>query len=161
MRNGFLDAGLLTAAYYPTSTIGGSAQSVPRRSARSTKSIRREDSTRLEKRLRGQGFLVLSVPWGCVRFFSKHPVVVPLSAMQAVHLVRGCLRGRPIEVPVQAVALDTITFSPRCRRLIEALPMPPYVALTTQVSGRAYMLQLDGPDRGRLVVTDKKLNQLC
>lgn len=171
MRNGVLDAGLLTAA--GLSDIDKSVealQSVPMlfRSLDEVDYVGEKLRPRLEKRLRAEGFVVLF--WadaGWVRFFSKHPVVHPDDLRKAkLFTWAGDISAVDIyrSAGFKPVALETNDILPSLQTgMIDAVPMPPYVALTTQVFRDApYMLQLDwAPLVGALVVTEKKWNQLA
>jgi len=168
MRNGALDAGLLTAV--GLSEIDPSVhalQSIPMlfQSLAEVDYVGEKLRPRLEKRLRVKGFVVLF--WadaGWVRFFSKNRIVRPDDLRKArlftwagdvssVNLYR--LNG------FQPVALETSDILPALSTgMIDAVPLPPYIALTTQVFVHApNMLQLDwAPLVGALVITEKRWN---
>jgi len=170
MRNGALDAGLLTVV--GLSDIDHSVealQSIPMifRSLAEVDYVGDRLRPRLEKRLREKGFVVLF--WadaGWVRFFSRKPIVHPDDLRKAklftwagdvpsVNLYR--VSG------FQPVPLETSDILPALSTgMIDAVPLPPYIALTTQVFVHApYMLQLDwAPLVGALVVTEKRWNTL-
>ena len=93
----------------------------------------------LEKRLAAKGFVVLF--WadaGWVRFFSKHPVARP-DDMKPQKIF--CWAGDPNQfslmrdLGLSPVALETNDILPGLRTgLIDAVPMPPFVALAAQVA---------------------------
>lgn len=170
MRNGALDAGLLTAV--GLSEIDPSVealQSVPMlfRSLEEVDYVGEKLRPRLEKRLRDKGFVVLF--WadaGWVRFFSKAPIVRPDDLRRAkvftwagdVSVVEIYRAGGFHPVP-----LETSDILPSLQTgMINAVPLPPYVALVTQVFVHApHMMQLDwAPLVGAFVVTEKSWNRL-
>lgn len=170
MRNGALDAGLLTAV--GLSEIDPSVhalQSVPMlfRSLEEVDYVGERLRPRLEKRLRERGFVVLF--WadaGWVRFFSKEAIASPDDLRKAklftwagdVSVVDIYRRSGFHPVP-----LETNDILPSLQTgMINAVPLPPYVALTTQVFMRApHMLELDwAPLVGALVVTEKSWEKL-
>lgn len=170
MRNGALDAGLLTAV--GLSEIDPSVealQSVPMlfRSLAEVDHVGEKLRPRLEKRLREKGFVVMF--WadaGWVRFFSRNRVERPEDLRKAklfawagdvgtLHLYRS--------TGFHPVALETSDILPSLQTgMIDAVPLPPYVALATQVFTHApHMLQLDwAPLVGALIVTEKSWNSL-
>ncbi len=170
MRNGALDAGLLTAV--GLSEIDPSVealQSVPMlfRSLAEVDHVGEKLRPRMEKRLREKGFVVLF--WadaGWVRFFSKTRIERPDDLRKAklftwagdVSAVKLYRAGG-----FHPVALETNEILPSLQTgMINAVPLPPYVALATQVFVHApHMLQLDwAPLVGALVVTEKSWNGL-
>jgi TRAP-type C4-dicarboxylate transport system substrate-binding protein len=170
MRAGALDAGLLTAVGLSEIDSGVEAlQSIPMmfRSLAEVDYAGEHLRPRLEKKLRDKGFVVLFwADTGWVRFFSKKPMLHPDDLRKAklftwagdVDAVDAYKAGG-----FQPVALETNDILPSLQTgMIDAVPLPPYVALTTQVFVRApYMLQLDwAPLVGALVVTESSWNRL-
>lgn len=121
---------------------------------------------RVEPALRQRGFVVLF--WtdaGWVRFFTTQPVVRP-DDLRRLKLFTWA--GDPVAVELykasgfRPVALETNDILPALQTgMIEAVPMPPYVALATQVSSLApNMLAIDwAPLVGALVVTERCWNR--
>lgn len=121
----------------------------------------------LEKRLRAKGFVVLF--WadaGWVRFFSTRPVTRP-DDLRRLKLFTWA--GDVLAVDLykrnrfQPVVLETEDILPALNTgMIEAVPLPPYVALVTQIYVQApYMLDLDwAPLAGALVITERSWNRL-
>ncbi|HUP45597.1 MAG TPA: TRAP transporter substrate-binding protein DctP [Thermoanaerobaculia bacterium] len=170
MRNGALEAGLLTAV--GLSEIDPSVhalQSVPMlfQSMEEVDYVGEKLRPRLEKRLRDQGFVVLF--WadaGWVRFFSKSRIVTP-DDLRKAKLFTWAGDVSTVDLyrksGFQPVPLETSDILPSLQTgMINAVPLPPYVAMTTQVFMHApYMLQLDwAPLVGALVVTEKSWNRL-
>jgi TRAP-type C4-dicarboxylate transport system substrate-binding protein len=170
MRNDVLDAGLLSAI--GLSEIDPSVEALQNmpmmfRSLEEVDYIGETLRPRLEKKLRDKGFVVLF--WadaGWVRFFSTKPVASP-DDLKRLKLFTWA--GDPEAVDVykaggfHPVPLETNDILPSLQtKMIEAVPLPPYVALATQVFTRAnYMMQLDwAPLVGALVVTEKSWNKL-
>ncbi|MGZ8710886.1 MAG: TRAP transporter substrate-binding protein, partial [Thermoanaerobaculia bacterium] len=170
MRNGALEASLLTAV--GLSEIDPSVralQNVPLlfRSLEEVDYVGEKLRPRLEKRLRDRGFVVLF--WadaGWVRFFSKEPISSPDDLRKAKLFTWA---GDVPEVDLyrksgfHPVALETNDILPSLQTgMINAVPLPPYVALTSQVFMRApHMLQLDwAPLVGALVVTERSWERL-
>jgi TRAP-type C4-dicarboxylate transport system substrate-binding protein len=168
MRNGALEAALVTAV--GLSEIDPSVealQSVPMlfRSLEEVDHVGEKLRPRLEKRLREKGFVVLF--WadaGWVRFFSTTPIERPDDLRKAKLFTWA---GDPSTVQLyrasgfHPVALETNDILPSLQTgMIDAVPLPPYVALATQVFTHApNMLQLDwAPLVGALVVTEKSWN---
>ena len=170
MRNGALDAGLLTAV--GLSEIDPSVealQSFPMlfRSLDEVDYVNDRLRPGLEKRLREKGFIVLF--WadaGWVRFFSRNPIRRPDELRRAkLFSWSGDVAAVKIyrDSGFHPVSLETNDILPSLQTgLIDAVPLPPYVALTTQVYLHApNMLQLDwAPLVGALVVTEKSWNRL-
>jgi len=170
MRNGALEAGLLTAV--GLSEIDPSVhalQSVPMlfRSLDEVDYVGEKLRPRLEKKLRERGFVVLF--WadaGWVRFFSKSPIATPADLRKAkLFTWAGDVSTVDLyrKSGFHPVALETNDILPSLQTgMINAVPLPPYIALTTQVFVHApYMLQLDwAPLVGALVVTEKSWNRL-
>lgn len=170
MRNGALDAGLLTAV--GLSEIDPSVealQSVPMlfRSLDEVDYVGERLRQRLEKQLRDKGFVVLF--WadaGWVRFFSKKPIVKPADLKRA-RLFTWAGDVAAVEIyragGFHPVPLETSDILPSLQTgMIDAVPLPPYVALATQIFVHApHMMQLDwAPLVGALVVTEKSWNRL-
>lgn len=170
MRNGVLDAGLVTAV--GLSEIDRSVealQSIPMlfKSLDEVDHVGEQLRPRLEKRLREKGFVVLFwADTGWVRFFSKRPFLRPDDARKAKLFTWA---GDVSAVDAykasgfHPVALETNDILPSLQTgMIDAVPLPPYVALGTQVFVHApNMLQLDwAPLVGALVVTEKSWNRL-
>jgi TRAP-type C4-dicarboxylate transport system substrate-binding protein len=169
MRNDALDAGLLSAVGLSEIDPGVEAlQSIPMmfRSLDEVDYVGEHLRPRLEKKLRDKGFVVLFwADTGWVRFFSKAPIVHPAD-LRAMKLFTW--RGDDVAVdgyktagfrPVPLETDDIITGLKT--KLIDAVPMPPYVALATQVYTSApYMVQLDwAPLVGALVITERTWNK--
>lgn len=170
MRNGALEAGLLTAV--GLSQIDPSVealQSVPMlfRSLPEVDYVGERLRPRLEKRLRDKGFVVLF--WadaGWVRFFSKNPIVRP-DDLKRAKLFTWAGDVSQVELyrasGFHPVPLETNDILPSLQTgMIDAVPLPPYVALATQIFVHApHMLQLDwAPLVGALVITEKSWNRL-
>jgi TRAP-type C4-dicarboxylate transport system substrate-binding protein len=170
MKAGSLDAALLTAV--GLSEIDRSVhalQSMPLMFASldEVDSIGQRLQPRLDGRLREKGFVVLF--WadaGWVRFFSRDPVIRPADLQktklftwagdtQAANIYRAAgFNPVPLETNDIASGLQT--------GLINAVPLPPYVALATQVYTKVpHMLELNwAPLVGALVVTERAWNRL-
>lgn len=170
MRNGALDAALLTAI--GLSEIDPSVealQSVPMlfRSLEEVDHVGEKLRPQMEKRLRDKGFVVLF--WadaGWVRFFSKTAIVTPDDLRKAKVFTWA---GDVFTVGIyraggfHPVPLETNDILPSLQTgMINAVPLPPYVALATQVFVHApHMMQLDwAPLVGALVVTEKSWKKL-
>lgn len=170
LRSGALDAALLTGVGLGTIDPSAEAlQSFPMmfRSLGEVDFAAAKLQPRLERSLRDKGFVVLF--WcdaGWVRIFSKQPITRPddlrklklftwAGDVLAVDLYKANgFRPVPLETNDILPALQT--------GMIEAVPMPPYVALMTQVSTHApNMLEIDwSPLVGALVVSEKSWNKL-
>lgn len=170
MRNGALESGLLTAIGLSQIDPGIEAlQSVPMlfRSLEEVDYVGEKLRPRFEKRLRDRGFVVLF--WadaGWVRFFSARPIVRPddlrkarlftwAGDIEAVELYRAS--------GFHPVPLETNDILPSLQTgMIDAVPLPPYVALATQIFVHApHMLPIDwAPLVGALVITEKSWNKL-
>lgn len=170
MRNGVLDAGLLTAVGLSEIDFSVEAlQSIPLmfHSLEEVDYVGERLRPRLEQRLREKGFVVLFwADTGWVRFFSKSPVLEPDDLRKAKLFTWA---GDEVAVTAykaagfRPVALETNDILPSLQTgMIEAVPLPPYVALTTQIFMRApNMLDLDwAPLVGALVITEKSWNRL-
>lgn len=170
MRNGVLDAALLTVA--GLSEIDESVealQSMPMmfRSLDEVDYIGEKLRPRLEKKLRDKGFVVLT--WGdagWVRFFSKEPVIHPAD-LRKLKLFTWSGDAQAVDIYKAAgyrpVPLETSDILLGLRNgMIQAVPMPPYVALTTQVYDPApHMLELNwAPLVGGLVVRAESWDKL-
>ncbi len=171
MKTGALDAAMLTVS--GLSDIDDSVralQNMPMlfRSLDEVDYIGEQLRPRLEKNLRARGFVVLF--WGdagWVRFFSKNPVLTPNDLRRtklftwagdpdAVELYKSAgFHPLPLETNDIATSLQT--------GLIDAVPMPPYIALATQVYPLApHMLEINwAPLVGALVVTEHAWNRLA
>jgi len=116
----------------------------------------------LEKRLEEKGFVVLFwADTGWVRFFSKQPVIRPDDLKKAKLFVGA---GRPADlesyraVGCNPVPLETVDILPSLQTgLINAVPLPPSIALAGQVDSVApHMLDLAWvPLVGAAVMTKK------
>ena len=170
MRSGALDAALLTGVGLGTIDRSAEAiQSVPMlfRSLQEVDYTLARLQPRLERSLRDKGFVVLF--WGdagWVRFFSKRPITRP-DDLRRMKLFAWSSDALAIELykanGFRPVPLETNDILPGLQTgMIEAIPMPPYLALTTQVSAHApNMLVIDwSPLVGALVVTEKCWNRL-
>ena len=165
MKTGALDAALLTVS--GLSDIDDSVrglQNMPLmfRSLDEVDYIGEQLRPRLEKKLRAHGFVVLF--WGdagWVRFFSKNPVLTPDDLRRtklftwagdpdAVEIYKSAgVHPLPLETNDIVTSLQT--------GMINAVPMPPYIALATQVYPLApHMLEINwAPLVGALVVTER------
>lgn len=170
MRNGGLDVCLLSAiGLAEIDPTMESLQSIPLmfHSLDEFDYVAARLQPRLAKRLREKGFVVLF--WadaGWVRFFTKTPVTRP-DDLRKLKLFTWA--GDVLAVDLytrnrfQPVVLETDDILPSLKTgMIEAVPMPPYVALMTQVYVDApYMLDLKwAPLAGALVVSEKSWNDL-
>jgi TRAP-type transport system periplasmic protein len=170
MRNGSLDAALLTAV--GLSEIDPSVealQSMPMmfHSLSEVDYIGANLQPRMQKALREKGFVVLF--WadaGWVRIFSKVPVTRP-DDLRHLKLFTWAGDVKIFDLykanGFQPVALETNDIVPMLQtNMIQAVPMPPSVALMTQVFVQApNMLEIDwAPLVGALVVTEKSWNKL-
>lgn len=165
MRLGQLQAGMLTAAGLADIEPAVSGlQNLPMmfRSLEEVDYIVEKLQPMLEKRLEEKGFVVLF--WGdtgWVRFFSKQPVIRPDDLKKTKLFVRA---GSTAEldsyrsVGLNPVPLETVDILPNLQTgLINAVPLPPSIALAGQVDGAApHMLVLDwAPLVGAAVITKK------
>jgi len=165
MRLGQLQAGMLTAAGLADIEPAVSGlQNLPMmfRSLEEVDYIVEKLQPMLEKRLEEKGFVVLF--WGdtgWVRFFSKQPVIRPDDLKKTKLFVRA---GSAAEldsyrsVGLNPVPLETVDILPNLQTgLINAVPLPPSIALAGQVDGAApHMLVLDwAPLVGAAVITKK------
>lgn len=109
----------------------------------------------LEERLAAKGFVVMF--WsdaGWVRLFSNKPVQQP-DDLRALKLFTWS--GNPAQVEVyksggfNAVPIETADIVPSLQtKLIDAVPVPPFFAMASQVDTRApHMLELDSGAAGR------------
>jgi TRAP-type C4-dicarboxylate transport system substrate-binding protein len=169
MKTGALDAALLTVA--GLSDIDDSVRALQNmplmfRTLDEIDYIGEQLRPRLEKNLRTRGFVVLF--WadaGWVRFFSKNPVLTPDDLRRtklftwagdpdAVQIYRSAgFHPLPLETNDIATGLQT--------GMINAVPMPPYIALALQVYPLApHMLEINwAPLVGALVVTERAWNR--
>lgn len=165
MRLGQLQAGMLTAAGLADIEPAVSGlQNLPMmfRSLEEVDYIVEKLQPMLEKRLEEKGFVALF--WGdtgWVRFFSKQPVIRPDDLKKTKLFVRA---GSAAEldsyrsVGLNPVPLETVDILPNLQTgLINAVPLPPSIALAGQVDGAApHMLVLDwAPLVGAAVITKK------
>jgi len=165
MRLGQLQAGMLTAAGLADIEPAVSGlQNLPMmfRSLEEVDYIVEKLQPMLEKRLEEKGFVVLF--WGdtgWVRFFSKQPVIRPDDLKKTKLFVRA---GSAAEldsyrsVGLNPVPLETVDILPSLQTgLIDAVPLPPSIALAGQVDGAApHMLDLAwAPLVGAAVITKK------
>ncbi len=170
MKTGALDAALLTVS--GLSDIDDSVRALQNmpllfRSLDEVDYIGERLRPRLEKALRARGFVVLF--WGdagWVRFFSKAPVLTPddlrrtklftwAGDTDAVTIYKSAgFHPLPLETNDIITSLQT--------GMINAVPMPPYIALATQVYPLApHMLEINwAPLVGALVVTERAWNRL-
>lgn len=169
MRTGALDAALITGN--GLAAIDKSAEAM-QSAPMLFRSLAEVDYTvaklrpRIEPALRERGFVVLF--WtdaGWVRFFTKQPILRPDDARR---LKLFTWAGDHVALDLyktngfHPVALETNDILPALQTgMIEAVPMPPYVALTMQVSSLApNMLAIDwAPLIGALVVTERCWNR--
>lgn len=165
MRLGQLQAGMLTAvglAEIEPAVAG--LQNLPMmfRSLAEVDYIGEKLQPRLEKRLEDKGFVVLF--WGdsgWVRFFSKQPIVRPEDLRKAKLFV-WTRSAADVEtyrsVGFNPVPLETVDILPSLQTgLINAVPLPPSIALASQVDKAApHMLDLAyAPLVGAGVITKK------
>jgi len=165
MRLGQLQAGMLTAAGLADIEPAVSGlQNLPMmfRSLEEVDYIGEKLQPMLEKRLEEKGFVVLF--WGdtgWVRFFSKQPVIRPDDLKKTKLFVWA---GSAAEldsyrsVGFNPVPLETVDILPNLQTgLINAVPLPPSIALAGQVDGAApHMLDLAwAPLVGAAVITKK------
>ena len=165
MRLGQLQAGMLTAmGLADIEPAVSGLQNLPMmfRSLEEVDYIVEKLQPMLEKRLEEKGFVVLF--WGdtgWVRFFSKQPVIRPDDLKKTKLFVRA---GSAAEldsyrsVGINPVPLETVDILPNLQTgLINAVPLPPSIALAGQVDGAApHMLVLDwAPLVGAAVITKK------
>jgi TRAP-type transport system periplasmic protein len=170
MRNGSLDACLLSAIGLAEIDASIEAlQSLPLmfRSLPEYDYVATRLQPQLARRLRDKGFVVLF--WadaGWVRFFSTKPVRTP-DDLRKLKLFTW--EGDVLAVDLyrqnrfNPVVLETEDILPSLKTgMIEAVPMPPYMALMTQVYVDApYMLELNwAPLAGALVVSEKSWQKL-
>ncbi len=121
----------------------------------------------LEKRMEEKGFVVLC--WsdtGWVRFFSEKPVIRP-DDLRRTKLFVWAGSGKEADiyrsVGMAPVPLETADILPGLRTgLINAVPMPPTIALAGQVDSVApHMIELNwGPLVGAVVVTKKSWDSI-
>lgn len=169
MKTGALDAALLTVS--GLSDIDDSVRALQNmpllfRSLDEADFIGERLRPRLEKNLRARGFVVLF--WGdagWVRFFSKTPVLTP-DDLRRTKLFTWAGDTDAVEIyksagfhPVPLETSDIVTSLQT--GMINAVPMPPYIALATQVYPLApHMLEINwAPLVGALVVTESSWNR--
>ncbi|MFH0981692.1 MAG: TRAP transporter substrate-binding protein DctP [Planctomycetota bacterium] len=165
MRLGQLQAGMLTAmglADIEPAVTGLQYMPMMFRSLGEVDYIGEKLQPMLEKRLEEKGFVVLFwADTGWVRFFSKEPVIRP-DDLRKTKLSVGAGRPADLEsyraVGCNPVPLETVDILPSLQTgLINAVPLPPSIALAGQVDGVApHMLDLDwAPLVGAAVITKK------
>jgi TRAP-type C4-dicarboxylate transport system substrate-binding protein len=165
MRLGQLQAGMLTAmglADIEPAVTGLQYMPMMFRSLEEVDYVGEKLQPMLEKRLEEKGFVVLFwADTGWVRFFSKQPVIRP-DDLKKTKLYVGAGRPADLEsyraVGCNPVPLETVDILPSLQTgLINAVPLPPSVALAGQVDGVApHMLDLDwAPLVGAAVITKK------
>lgn len=170
MRNGSLDVCLLSAIGLAEIDPSIEAlQSIPLmfRSLAEYDHVAARLQPQLARRLRDKGFVVLF--WadaGWVRFFSSKPVRTP-DDLRKLKLFTWAGDVLAVDLYTQnrfkPVVLETEDILPSLKTgMIEAVPMPPYMALMTQIYVDApYMLDLNwAPLAGALVVTEKSWQKL-
>lgn len=165
MRLGQLQAGMLTAVGLAEIELAVTGlQNLPLmfRSLEEVDYIGEKLQPMLEKRLEEKGFVVLF--WGdtgWVRFFSKQPVIMPDDLRKAKLFVWA---GSAADVDIyrsvgcNPVPLETVDILPSLQTgLINAVALPPSIALAGQVDGAApHMLDLAwAPLVGATVITKK------
>ena len=165
LRLGALDAALLTATGLSEiePAVAG-LQSIPMlfRSLDEVDFIGRKLQPTLDKRMEKAGFVVLF--WtdaGWIRFFSKEPVITP-EDLKKVKLFSWAGDATYTQLwksaGFQPVPLETADIVPMLDTgLISCVPMPPFVALATQVYSRApHLLEVNwAPMAGALVIRKK------
>lgn len=165
MRLGQLQAGLLTAmglAEIEPAVTGLQYMPMMFRSLDEVDYVGEKLQPMLEKRLEDKGFVVLFwADTGWVRFFSRQPLIRPDDLKKSKLFVGA---GRPDElesyrsVGCNPVPLETVDILPSLQTgLINAVPLPPSIALAGQVDGAApHMLDLDwAPLVGAAVIAKK------
>ena len=165
MRLGQLQAGMLTAiglAEIEPAVTG--LQNLPMmfRALEEVDYIGEKLQPMLEKRLEEKGFIVLFwTDTGWVRFFSKQPVI-RLDDLKKTKLFVWAGSAAAVDtylsVGFNPVPLETVDILPGLQTgLINAVPLPPSIALAAQVDGAApHMLDLAwAPLVGAAVITKK------
>ncbi|MBI2929511.1 MAG: TRAP transporter substrate-binding protein DctP [Verrucomicrobia bacterium] len=165
MRVGQLQAGMLTAVGLSEIEPGvAGLQNLPMafRSLEEVDYIGEKLQPMLEQRLRDKGFIVLF--WGdagWVYFFSKERLVVP-DDLKKMKLFSWAGNTDQVEIAKASgfnpVPLETLDILPNLQTgLINAVPMPPFAALASQVDGPApHMLDLNwAPLVGATVISKK------
>lgn len=163
MRIGQLQAGLLTTvglAEIEPAVAGLQYMPMVFKSLDEVDYVSEKLRPMLEKRMEEKGFIVLfwgDVGW--VRFFSKEPVLRPDDLRKSKLFVWS---GNANAVSIfksagfNPVPLETVDILPNLQTgLITAVPLPPFIALATQVDGPApHMLDLNwAPLVGALVLS--------
>lgn len=170
LKIGQLDAALVTAnGLADIDRAVQSLQAMPMlfRSLDEVEYIAGKLRPQLDKKLRDKGFVALVwLDAGWVRFFSKAPIEHPndLKKMK-VFTWSGDTKVFDIykSTGFQPVSLETNDILPMLSTgMINAVPLPPIVALSTQLYRTApYMLDLNwAPLVGALVVTERSWNKL-
>ena len=165
MRVGQLQAGTLTTvglAEIEPAVTGLQNMPMMFRSLEEVDYIGEKLQPMLEKRLLEKGFVVLF--WadaGWVRFFSKEPVLRP-DDLKRTKLFAWAGNADAVDIYKEAgfnpVALETVDILPSLQTgLITAVPVPPFVALASQIDGPApNMLDLNwAPLVGATVISKK------
>jgi len=170
MRLGQLQAGMLTAVGLADIELAVTGlQNLPMmfRSLEEVDYIGEKLQPMLEKRLEEKGFVVLF--WGdtgWVRFFSKQPVIRPDDLKKSKLFVwAGSAADVDIysSVGLNPVPLETVDVLPSLQTgLIDAVPLPPSIALASQVDSAApHMLDLAwAPLVGAAVITKKTWDEI-
>jgi TRAP-type C4-dicarboxylate transport system substrate-binding protein len=165
MRLGQLQAGMLTAtglAEIEPAVTGLQYMPLMFHSLAEVDYIGEKLQPMLEKRLEEKGFMVLFwADTGWVRFFSKQPVIRP-DDLRKSKLFVGAGNAAQVDsyrsIGFHPVPLETVDVLPSLQTgLINAVPLPPSIALAGQVDGVApHMLDLDwAPLVGAAVMTKK------
>jgi TRAP-type C4-dicarboxylate transport system substrate-binding protein len=170
MKIGQLDAALISAnGLADIDRAAQALQTIPMvyRSLDEVDYVTAKLRPQLDKKMRDKGFVVLAwLDAGWVRFFSKKPIEHPAQLKQAkLFTWSGDVAVFDIykSAGFHPVALETNDILPMLRTgMIEAVPTPPYVALTTQTFAAApNMLDVDwAPLVGALVVTARAWDKL-
>lgn len=170
MKIGQIDAALVTAnGLADIDRAVQSLQAMPMlfRSLDEVEYVAAKLRPQLDKKLRDKGFVALVwLDAGWVRFFSKSPIEHPDDLKKLkVFTWSGDTRVFDIykSTGFQPVSLETNDILPMLSTgMISAVPLPPIVALSTQLYRTApYMLDLNwAPLVGALVVTERSWNKL-
>lgn len=170
MKIGQVDAALVTAnGLADIDQAVQSLQAMPMlfRSLDEVEYVSAKLRPQLDKRLRDKGFVALVwLDAGWVRFFSKTPVEHP-GDLKKLKVFTWSGDTRVFDIyksgGFQPVSLETNDILPMLSTgMISAVPLPPIVALSTQLFHTApYMLDLNwAPLVGALVVTERSWNKL-
>jgi TRAP-type transport system periplasmic protein len=170
LRQGSLDAALLTVV--GLSEIHDSVEALQNmpmmfRSLEEVDYVGDKLRPRIEKNLRDKGYVVLFwADLGWVRFFSKEPILTPADLKKAkLFSWAGSIDGADIlkAAGFAPVPLETADILPSLNTgLINAVALPPYYALATQVHRSApNMLEINwAPLVGGMVVRERSWNKL-